>query len=145
MPNVYCENSNCIYYGQDGECLCKNDIRISDNYYDLCSEYSCYTLDEDYQELFWKAITVNKEKGKYERRSAFGKRILINGREFFTESNPTFDEEHTTVTDGETGAFAGSISFVRNKWEGLMKYVQYVKENRFSNVLELPIADDEVK
>lgn len=140
MANICCENTDCIFCAQDGSCLYKFDVRISDNYYAGCSEYSDYMESKDYKTEFWKAFKVKDQECKSERKKAFGKLIMINGRKFFTEDNPNFDEENTRVTDGELGTFAGCISNIKNNWDRYMERSQEFIIKNYSNVLELPIA-----
>lgn len=72
MANICCENTDCIFCAQDGSCLYKFDVRISDNYYAGCSEYSDYMESKDYKTEFWKAFKVKDQEGKSERKKAFG-------------------------------------------------------------------------
>lgn len=144
MANICCENTDCIYCAQGGSCQYKFDIYIGDNYYAGCSEYSDYSESKDYQAEYWKAFHVKGQKDKLERRKAMGKLIMINGKKFFTEDNPNLNEENMRVTDGETGAFVGYISRLKNNWELYIKRAQeFMKDNNYTNVLELPIAGEE--
>lgn len=78
------------------------------------------------------------------RRKAMGKLIMINGRKFFTEDNPNLDEENMMVTDGETGAFVGRVSNIKNNWTCYMERTrEFMKDNNYTNVLELLIAAEE--
>ncbi|MCM1055623.1 MAG: hypothetical protein NC394_08895 [Bacteroides sp.] len=142
MPYVNCENTECVYCSQNRECLYNSNIWVGDVYCAGCSEYSSYRNTEDYQTEFWKTYPIRGQEGKYERKKAIGKRIEINGREFFTEDNPNYDEKNMRVTDGETGAFCGYISSVKENWEKLIKQIGEIKKNNFSNVLELPIKEE---
>lgn len=76
-----------------------------------------------------------------------GKLITINGKKFFTEDNPNLDEENMRVTDGETGAFVGYISNIKNNWDKYLEQAQvYMKKYNYNNVLELPITvEGEIK
>lgn len=144
MANIYCENTDCIYCTQGRSCQYKFDIWIGDNYYAGCSEYSDYSEAKDYQAVFWKAFRIKGQEGKFERRKAMGKLIMINGRKFFTEDNPNLDEENMRVTDGELGTFVGYISKIKNNWELYIKRAQeFMKDNNYTNVLELPITFEE--
>lgn len=143
MANICCENTDCIFCAQDRSCLYKFDIWISDNYYAGCSKYSDYMESEDYKTEFWKAFKVKDQEGKSERKKAIGKLIMINGRKFFTEDNPNFDDENTRVTDGELGTFAGCISSIKNNWDRYMERTQEFIIKNYSNVLDLPIAVEE--
>lgn len=144
MANIFCENTDCIYCAQDRSCLYKFDIWIGDNYYAGCSEYSDYSESKDYQAEYWKAFRIKNQEGKLERRKAKGKLVMINDRKFFTEDNPYLDEENMRVTDGELGTFAGYISKIKNNWELYIKRTQeFMKDNNYTNVLELPIAVEE--
>ena len=144
MANICCENTDCIFCAQDRSCLYKFDIWIGDNYYAGCSEYSNYHEEKDYKTEFWKAFRIKGQEGKFERRKAMGKLITLNGTKFFTEDNPNLDEENTRVTDGETGAFVGYISNIKNNWTRYIERKQdYMKDNNYTNVLELPIAAKE--
>lgn len=144
MANIYCENTDCIYCNQDKSCQYKFDIWIGDIYYAGCSEYSDYSESEDYQAEYWKTLRKKNQEGKYERQKARGKLVMINGRKFFTEDNPNLDEENMRVTDGELGTFAGYISRIKNNWELYIKRAQeFMKDNNYTNVLELPIAVEE--
>lgn len=142
MANICCENTDCIFCAQDRSCLYKFDIWISDNYYAGCSKYSDYMESEDYKTEFWKAFKVKDQEGKSERKKAIGKLIMINGRKFFTEDNPNFDDENTRVTDGELGTFAGCISSIKNNWDRYMERTQEFIIKNYSNVLDLPITNE---
>ncbi len=140
MANVYCDNTDCIYCSQYHTCLCVS-IWIGDEFDGGCREYLDYRKSEIYHTEYWKAFPVKGQQGKFERRQAFGKRIIINEREFFIEDNPNFDDDRMKVTDGETGAYISSISILKEKWDTYMKAVDEFKKNYFNNVMELPIAD----
>ncbi len=144
MANIYCENTDCIYCAQDRSCLYKFDIIIGDVYYAGCSEYSNYRESKDYQAEYWKTLRKKNQEGKYERRKARGKLVMINGRKFFTEDNPNLNEESMRVTDGELGVFAGYICRIKNNWELYIERTQeFMKDNNYTDVLELPIAVEE--
>lgn len=143
MANIRCENTDCVFCSQDRSCLYQFDIWIGDIYYAGCSEFSAYGREEDYQTEFWKAFGIKGQEGKSERRKATGKLIMINGRKFFTEDSPNYDEENMRVTDGELGTFAGYISRIKNNWDCYLKRAQEFAKNNYSNVLELPIAAEE--
>lgn len=142
MANICCENTDCIYCSQDSSCLYKFDIWIGDSYYAGCSEFSEYREEKDYKTEFWKAFRKKDQKSS-ERKKAMGKLVMINGRKFFTENNPNFDEENTSVTDGELGTFAGCISNIKNNWDLYIEQAQKFAKNNYNNVLELPIAVEE--
>ncbi len=142
MANICCENTDCIFCAQDRSCLYKFDIWISDNYYAGCNKYLDYMESEDYKTEFWKAFKVKDQEGKSERKKAIGKLIMINGRKFFTEDNPNFDDENTRVTDGELGTFAGCISSIKNNWDRYMERTQEFIIKNYSNVLDLPITNE---
>lgn len=144
MANICCENEDCIFCAQDGSCLYKFSIYISDKYYAGCSEYSNYQEEKDYKTEFWKAFRIKGHEGKFVRRKAMGKLIMINGRKFFTEDNPNLDEENMMVTDGETGVFVGCVSNIKNNWTCYMERTrEFMKDNNYTNVLELLIAAEE--
>ena len=140
MANIRCENTDCIFCSQDRSCLNNLDVWIGDIYYAGCSEFSSYGRDEDYQTEFWKAFSIKGQEGKCERRKAMGKLIMINGRKFFTEDNPNYDEDNMRVTDGVLGTVAGYISSVKNNWEQYIAKAEEFAKNNYKNVLELPIA-----
>lgn len=142
MAEICCENKDCLYCKQDGSCIYNGYVHISDVYYSGCEEYEDYENSDDYQHEYWAAIKDLKS-GKIERTQHYGRLVVINGRNFFTNSNPNCDEKHTVLTDGETGAYIGDMCHLKEHYDRYLKSSEdYKKEYGYNNVLELPIKDD---
>lgn len=91
-----------------------------------------YTSGEDYQAEYFKAVIDEESKEKL-RILSHGKRILINGEEFFTEDDDRDSPDRVVLTHGRTGAMAGSLAWVKDHWNEIIK-----RATEFPDVTTLP-------
>lgn len=130
---IICHNDTCAHYRRGDRCS-KNIVQISEG--GECDESYNYMALTEYQKYYWKAIQFETKDGRkvIGRLGAYGKKIEIFGREFYTDSPPTSDEDHTRITDARTGYFVGTVSSIKRDWSIAM--------TRFANipdVLKYPI------
>ena len=130
---IICHNDKCAYY-QRGDRCSKSIVHISEG--GECDDGYNYLALAEYQEYYWKAIQFETKDGKeiIGRLGVYGKKIEINGYEFFTDSPPTSDEDHTRITHARTGYFVGTVSSVKKGWDVVMTRLAYVPD-----VLKYPI------
>lgn len=109
MTDVICDQRDCIYW-RNGECT-QSSIELFGG---MCMDYTHddYTNGKEYQTEYSIAMLEGKH-----REIRHGKRIVINGEEFFTEDDDRNDDSFVRLTHGRTGAYAGSIEFVKSHWE----------------------------
>lgn len=132
---VHCFNDECVYY-KNGACTA-SEIFISD---EGCDSIIPYTDTKEYQSEYWARV-ITEDKKTNGRALKHGKRIIVNGREFFTESDTRVDDHYIFVTDGRTGLGCGNLSFLKKNWE---KYDEMA--SKFGNVADLPLCEyDTVK
>ncbi len=132
---VHCFNEECIYC-ELGACTA-SEIFISD---EGCDSIAPYTDTKEYQSEYWARV-ITEDKKTYGRALKHGKRIIVNGREFFTESDTRCDDEYIFITDGRTGALCRNLSFLKKNWE---KYNEAAL--KVSDVADLPLCEyDPVK
>lgn len=99
MPSVWCYNEECKYL-KSNECMA-DMIELDE--YDACSTFENYKDDKEYKAEYFIAVnTKDKRRGRAAKR---GKKITINGIEFFTDSPPL---------------------------EGEKRYIHYARSNRIS-------------
>ena len=125
---IFCENSECIYCN----CyICENDkVKIGEN--NKCESFKAYRNMQDYLSEYWIKVTAKTEQGEIikARLKAYGRKIIICNRAFYTESSPFSSDTYTYVTDEKTGEWCGSVESVRNEskefWDELDKYPDIV-------------------
>lgn len=141
MPKVYCPNDTCAYRDVSDGC-CTKDFITLDDYADYagCENYTDYSSLPEYQEEYWIAVSIEKNKDKLGRAMVHGKKLEINGVEFFTRSNSKLNDDDIYVTDMETGFYCGSVKTVKEKWERFLKKKEDVK-NKIPNLMDLPICE----
>lgn len=130
---VHCFNDECAHY-ESGACKC-SEIFISD---EGCDNYVPYTDTLEYGSEYW-ACVLTEDKRTRGRAKKIGKRIVINDREFFTESDTRRDDEYVCVTDARTGLRCGNLRFLKYNWE---KYVAAAEKIESVTSYPLCVYDD---
>ena len=130
---VHCFNDECVYY-ESGACKC-SEIFISD---EGCDNYVAYTETAEYASEYWVCVLTEDRKTRG-RAKKYGKRIVINDREFFTESDTRSDDKYVYVTDARTGFACGNIRFIKANWE---KYVAAAEKVEDVTSYPLCVYDD---
>lgn len=130
MTDIICDRKKCAYL-RNGLCT-QSSLELSCG---ECVEYADdpYTDGKDYQTEYFKACSDGTH-----RRRAHGKRIIINGVEFFTEDDDRNDDDFVRLTHARTGAYAGTIEWVKSHWEKTLEIAA-----KFPDVTTLPFKEDD--
>lgn len=115
MPSIWCYMENCKYL-KDNECKAEM-VEIDDDC--TCSTFEEYTQDEAYQDKYY--IAVKACDGKAARALRKGKKIIVNGVAFFTDSPPLADDSTTYITHELSGLACGTIETVKKYWDYFAK------------------------
>lgn len=132
MTNVICDCRKCGSW-RNGLCT-QSSLELS---YGECVDYvdNPYTGSKDYQTEYFKAQSDGTNKWRVRNR---GKRIIINGEEFFTEDDDRNDDDFVRLTHARTGAYAGTIEQVKTRWEKTLEIA-----STFPDVTTLPFKEDD--
>ena len=88
-------------------------------------------------EYFIAVNTKDKRRGRAAKR---GKKITINGIEFFTDSPPLEGENAIYITHARTGLACGTVELVKKHWE------QFIKaQEKVADINTLPLAEYDEK
>lgn len=134
MTEVICDKADCAHYLK-GYCALTTIEINSCECCDYC--YDGYKKGKDYQTEYFIAWADSSGKWRRKRR---GKRIVINGEEFFTEDDDRQSPEDVRVTHGRTGCYAGTIEYVREHWDEIMKLAA-----EHPDVMTLPLKEVHLK
>ena len=115
MPEIWCQQEDCKNLHCD-RCTAKM-IEIDDD--GTCSTFEDYRETPEYQEEFFKAVRTHD--GEPGRVKCKGKRITVNGVDFYTQSSPNCSLEHITVTHAFSGFFCGNLKELQEQWSEFMK------------------------
>ncbi|MBD5128478.1 MAG: hypothetical protein HDT43_00915 [Ruminococcaceae bacterium] len=131
MTVVECDMTKCVHY-RNGACT-RASIELG------CGEcmdfeHDDYTEGADYQTEYFKACSDGTNKW---RERSHGKRLIIDGVEFFTEDDDRDDDRFVRITHGRTGAGKSSIEFTRKHWEEMLKVTAELPD-----VTTLPLKED---
>lgn len=128
---VFCDRNDCRYYC-NGECA-NECIYLDFN----CQDYEDLTLSPEYQVPYYIACRKN---GKTYRELKRGKRIEINGEEFFTISNTAYPQNPVSLTHGRTGRLMPyrTIADIKENWEIIKNRL-----DEFPDVITLPLKKGE--
>jgi len=111
-------------------------VEIDDD--NTCSTFEDYTQDKAYQDKYY--IAIKMFDGKAARALKKGKKIIINGVNFFTDCPPLADDSSTYITHELSGLACGTIEHIKKHWD-------YFKENQanLQDVATLPLAEYDEK
>ena len=130
MAKVLCNNEECKYL-KGNECMAD---MIELDVYDSCGTFENYKDDKEYKAEYFIAVnTKNKRCGRAAKR---GKKITINGIEFFTDSPPLEGENAIYITHARTGLACGTVELVKKHWEQFMK-----AQEKVADINTLPLAE----
>lgn len=134
MPSVWCYNEECKYL-KDNECMA-DMIELDE--YGACGTFENYKDDKEYKAEYF--IAVNTKDKRHGRAAKRGKKITINGNEFFTDS-PTLEGENAIyITHARTGLACGTVELVKKHWE------QFIKaQEKVADINTLPLAEYDEK
>lgn len=128
---VFCDQNYCRYYC-NGECA--NDcIYLDFN----CQDYEDITQSPEYQTPYYIAC---RKDGKTYRELKHGKRIEINGEEFFAESNTAYPQSRVSLTHGRTGYLMPyrTIADIYEFWDIIKNRL-----DELPDVITLPLKEGE--
>lgn len=130
MTDVICDRRKCEFW-RNGLCT-QSSLELSCG---ECVDYvdDPYTDGKDYQTEYFILC-----KDKTHRKVKHGKRIIINGEEFFTEDDDRNDDDFVRLTHARTGAYAGTIEWVKSHWEKTLEIA-----STFPDVTTLPLKEDD--
>lgn len=124
MTTINCNLNDCIY--------CEKSICTKDkvSFFNECNDYDNYKNSFDYQDEYWMRIgNINARTHKR------GRKIIINGIDFYTSDDMRENELNIYVTDARTGIGCGNVKALKKNFE---KYKGDIK--KYSDVVDLPIA-----
>lgn len=132
MTDVICDLRKCEFW-RNGLCT-QSSLELSCG---ECVDYADdpYTDGKDYQTEYFKACGDGTNEWRVRSR---GKRIIINGEEFFTEDDDRDRDEYVCLTHARTGVLAGSIEWVRSHWEEILE-----RAAKRPDVTTLPFKEDD--
>jgi len=130
MTEVICDRASCANY-LNGYCTLAAIEIDGGECCDYC--YDGYKKGKDYQTEYFIVWTDCKEKW---RKRCQGKRIIINGEEFFTEDDDRQNPEAVRVTHGRTGVYAGTVKSVQEHWDEIVK-----RAAGYPDVMTLPLRE----
>lgn len=134
MPSVWCYNEECKYL-KDNECMA-DMIELDE--YGACGTFENYKDDKEYKAEYF--IAVNTKDKRHGRAAKRGKKITINGIEFFTDSPPLEGENAIYITHARTGLACGTVELVKKHWE------QFIKaQEKVADINTLPLAEYDEK
>lgn len=134
MPSVWCYNEECKYL-KGNECMA-DMIELDE--YDACGTFENYKDDKEYKAEYF--IAVNTKDKRHGRAAKRGKKITINGIEFFTDSPPLEGENAIYITHARTGLTCGTVELVKKHWE------QFIKaQEKVADINTLPLAEYDEK
>lgn len=134
MPSIWCYMENCKYL-KCNECMA-DMVEIDDD--NTCATFEDYTQDKAYQDKYY--IAIKMFDGKAARALKKGKKIIINGVNFFTDCPPLADDNSTYITHELSGLACGTIELIKKHWEDFIKEIPNVQK-----VSTLPIAEYDEK
>ena len=112
MPGyVTCPADFCVHRAREDEmypfCMAPViELQETEGRYE-CASYRDYHGLEDYQEPFYKVMKTARGPGRVPCK---GKKIEINGYEFYTDDHPQDVEDgYAMLTHGPSGLAAGSV------------------------------------
>ena len=127
MTTVRCANTDCA---NNKDFICMLAVVSFDG---ECEDYQCYMDTADYKKPYWKAYDGGKVSGgvpgKPYKLRAYGKRLIINGIECFTEQDDR--ENDFIVTLGRTG-----ILVMKNNLENNLSELEQ-REAEFPDIAEM--------
>lgn len=130
MTQIQCRQQSCISCCND-ICQCKLIMIDEDG---ICSEYKHYLDSPEYQTPYY--ICVKTIDGQTAKGKKNGRRLIINGVEFFTESHPSRSEEFMSITHARTGVACSSVKVLKGLWK---KFLELQKG--YPDVDTLPLAE----
>lgn len=130
MTEVVCGKDNC-QYSNGGTCTLSL-IELDGN--GNCMDFMDFLKKPEYQTEYF--IVVRACDNKLGRARRFGRKIVINGVDFFTNNSPSSNENHTYITHGRTGYACGTVKYIKENFEEFMR-LQHDKPD----VMSLPLVD----
>ena len=104
-----------------------------------CLDFVDFRKKPEYQTEYY--IAVEACDGKIGRARRLGRKISINGEDFFTKYSPCSDEEHTYITHGRTGCYCGTVKHIKGRFKEFMR-----RQIEMPYVMNLPLVEfDETK
>ena len=130
MTEVMCDMDKCVHH-RNGVCT-NSSIELSCN---GCEDFmhDDYTNSADYQTEYFKACGDGTNEWRERSR---GKRLIIDGVEFFTEDDDRDDDSFVRLTHARTGRYAGSIKELRARWGLMLKSAE-----KLPDVITLPLKE----
>lgn len=129
---VNCELIDCANY-KSGKCLlCEISIDI-DGCKDYAGDDEDYFNSAEYQSVYWVRIKPREVNSIY-RVTKKGKKIIVNGVDFYTESDTRNQESCIYLTDARTGYSVGDLKHLKESWD---QYTSAIAKE--SDVMDLPV------
>lgn len=130
MTEVLCGIENCRYINGEKCAACM--IELDDD--GLCMTAEKYLDSEEYQTVYYKAVKTFG--GKIGRALSVGKKITINGEDFYTKNSPYSDDAHTYITHGRTGYYCGTVKDIKEHFKEFIN-----RQSVYKNVEQFPLAE----
>lgn len=130
MKKILCYKEFCKY--RKGYICQSYNIKVFENR--NCPFFEDYRKDKEYSSKYF--IAVRTKNGKIGRFLKKGKKITINGIDFFTDSPPLEDKKSIYITHGRTGVSCRTVAFVKENWEVFLK-----AQSKVADVSSYPLAE----
>ena len=134
MPSIWCYMENCKYL-KCNECTA-DMVEIDDD--NTCATFEDYTQEKAYQDKYY--IAVKACDGKAARAQRRGKKVTINGVNFFTDCPPLADDNSTYITHELSGLACGTIENIKTHWDYFIE-----KQANLQDVATLPLVEYDEK
>ncbi len=129
MTTIKCESVECKY-NENGICGTIDILIDADA---QCYTYEPYFESSEYQSEYWIACHENSLSYREKKR---GKKIIINGTEFFTQDDIR-REKDAILTDKYSGYVCGTIDDLKNNWDTFLS-----KRENLPDVMTLSVLED---
>lgn len=134
MPDITCENINCVYCDTNDYQCTRKYVRIGEDYPAGCRDYTAYNGSPDYKQPYYICVkTKNGVPAKVEKQ---GKLIQYKGYRFYTSDRITEDEGYQ-LTEERTGVACGTMRVIK-KQNRTAEMDELLK--KYPDVVTLPTA-----
>lgn len=129
MTKVSCENEDCLHLDLKTNTCKQLSINIECGYEPSCMSFEHYLRSKEYKEDYF--IVVKDEEKILGRILQKGKRVVYNGRVFYTRDREEYD--HCLLTEERTGLGITKKS-LEDDWETFIE-----KEKDLPDVMTYPL------
>lgn len=129
---VYCYRKECKYYKDVMCCLDAIDI----NYDGTCDDFEHFRNAPEYKQKYWIA-KINIKTGKQTKALRYGKKVIIDGIDFYTHDDTRLSDKMICLIHARTGRAVGTMDYVK---ENIVTIKELTKT--YINVEDLPESEE---